>query len=370
MNNANNPKKNTSGEKNAKSFPEKNFSTPINNPPKNSDTNGPQRIELPSGVYGVYMGETGKDRLAPGRRVQRTPSENSQNPSQGNELNNYRPNPKGNNGNPQVRIPHSSSGNPSAAENGRNQKQLRYALSDAERQEIERRRAAARTKRRVAADGRINKKSKKKSPVPTLKEGLVKYISYYFKQAVDRIYMTWMGITVDLDTIIKSLIIGGMILLFAILQTTVFSRFAPFGATPDLMLALVIAIGTTEGERWGGATGLAAAFLIEAMGGTGITLLPLLYMPVGYTVGVLCTEYLRDSIVIRLIYTFGAGILRAVITAVYVNISFDKVDAGLLFSSILIPEYFSTALMAFLPHVTEWFALKAFHKSREDRISS
>ncbi|MBE6562780.1 MAG: hypothetical protein E7660_03490 [Ruminococcaceae bacterium] len=320
-----------------------------NNNQKNTPNNpesGPQKIELPGGGYGVYMGETGKGQPSPrGKR---------------------RPHPSGAPTGNRPLVPPATSGN--RPPRGTSYPQ-RYSLSDAERQEIERRHAAARAKRRAAADGRVKKYGANKMPEPTLKEGVVKYASYYLKQILDRIYMTWMGISIDLDTIIKSLIIAGMVLLFAILQTTVFARFTPFGATPDLMLALVIAVGTTEGERWGGATGLAAAFLIESLGGTGITLLPLLYVPVGYTVGVLCTEYLRDSVIIRTIYTFSAGILRAVITAIYANIAFDKVDAGLLFSSILIPEYFSTALMAFLPHVTEWFALKAFHRSREDRVS-
>ncbi len=361
--------------------------TPVN------EQKGPQRIELPGGGYGVYMGETGKEQTSPHRR-RRTPQSSTS--SQGNsekrtpsgaESNNPHlqsggqrplqgeqrgPRPEAQRGNIQnTSVPRGHYGNPAdrrTSPPGTNRP--RYALSEEERKEIERRHAAARAKRRAAADGRLSRYEKRQTAEPTLKEGIVNYINYYLKLIIDRLYMTWMGITIDIDTVIKSLIIAGMILLFAILQTTVFSRFSPFGATPDLMLGLVIAVGTTEGERWGGATGLAAAFLIEALGTSGITLLPLLYVPVGYTVGVLCTEYLRDSALIRIIYTLGAGILRAIFTAIYANIAFDKIDAGLLFTAILIPEYFSTALMSFIPHVTEWFALKAFHKSREDRISS
>lgn len=308
------------------------------NPQNNS--NGPKRFEMPDGTFGVYMGETGKAQTE-NRRPQRAEPQRSGAVA------------------PQNR-----------AASGNAQTNRRYSLSEEERRTIERRHAYDRERRRAAAEGRMSKRPANKGVVPTVSEGIVKYISYYAHSIWDRIYMGWMGVSIDLDTVIKALIIAGMILLFAMLQTTVFSRFAMFGATPDLMLGLVIAVGSTEGERWGSATGLAAAFLIEALGGGGLTLLPLLYVPVGCAVGVLCTNYLRDTVLIRIIYTAAAGVLRAVFTAIYVFAAYEKVDVGLMFASILIPEYFSTAIMSVLPHVTEWFALKAFHKSREDRISS
>lgn len=324
---------------------------PISENPQNN-SNGPEKIKLPDGTFGVYMGETGKAQTENIRR-RRTVSRQSGSAAQ------------------QGRPAGAQQGG-STAQQGRQRTYSggRYALSEEERRAIERRHAYDRAKRKAAAEGRMNKSRKNIEAEPTISEGIVKYISYYSRSIWDRIYMGWMGISIDLDTIIKVLIIAGMILLFAMLQTTVFSRFALFGATPDLMLGLVIAVGSTEGERWGSATGLASAFLIEALGGGGLTLLPLLYVPVGCAVGILSTGYLRDTALIRVIYTAAAGVLRAVFTAIYVFAAYKKVDVGLMIGSILIPEYFSTAIMGILPHVTEWFALKAFHKSREDRISS
>ena len=56
----------------------------------------------------------------------------------------------------------------------------------------------------------------------------------------------------------KGIVCALLILLCALLQTTLFARFRPFGAIPDLMLSAVIAISLLEGEKWGAVTGLFA----------------------------------------------------------------------------------------------------------------
>ena len=75
----------------------------------------------------------------------------------------------------------------------------------------------------------------------------------------------------------KGIVCGALILLLALLQTTLLARFRPFGAIPDLMLSAVIAIAVLEGEKWGCLIGLLAALVIESMGGGAIQLLPLLF---------------------------------------------------------------------------------------------
>ena len=180
--------------------------------------------------------------------------------------------------------------------------------------------------------------------------------------------MWHLGIAVNVDNIIKGAVCGALIVVFAMLQITVFSKLRPLGAIPDLMLPLVIAIGISEGERWGGVAGLAAAFLIDCLGSAGITLLPLLYVPCGFAAGVLGTYYVRDSFIIRAIFTASSGILRAVVTIIYVHLSYEAVNVPLMFGRIVVPEYFSTLLFAFIPHIAIWLSFRPFHKSRADRI--
>jgi len=274
--------------------------------------NGKQRIRLPDGTWGVYMGETGGARRRPPKRS-------------------------------------------SSARSGI---VSRYSLTPEERAEAERRKREIRASRSI-----VNSDKYKKLPQ---REG--ENVKLYHR-ILDRLRMWRLGISVNMENIIKGLVCGALIIVFVMLQITVFSKLRPFGAIPDLMLPLVIAVGFSEGERWGGASGLAAAFLIECLGSAGVTLLPLLYVPCGFIAGVLGTYYVRDSFVIRLIFTFGSGILRAVVTIIYICINFSSPSVSLMFTDRVIPEFISTFVFALLPHIAAWLSFKPFHKSRAERIN-
>ena len=234
----------------------------------------------------------------------------------------------------------------------------RYSLSEAER-------AAAEERKKNIREGRIaNNTERYRKHVEERGRGEKKF----YHVVLDKLHMWHLGLAIDMDSIIKGLVIGALILFFSMLQATVFSALKPFGAVPDLMLPSVIAIGVTEGERWGGACGLASAFLIECLGSTGVTLLPLLYVPCGFIAGVLGTYYLRDSIVIRAIFTLASGILRALFTVFYVLITYKSPSASLMFKNIIFPEFISTFVLAVIPHAIAWLSMKPFHKTRAERV--
>ncbi len=172
------------------------------------------------------------------------------------------------------------------------------------------------------------------------------------------------------DVIMKGIVCGLMILFFALLQTTVFSRFRPFGAVPDLVLPLVIAIAMTEGEKWGSVCGIAAAFLIESLGSTGATLLPILYAAVGYFCPIFTTLYFTDSIPVRALYTVTAGVGRSLMTLVY--LALHKADLAFLpmMGTVILPELAATLCLSVLAHLTVRFCLHPFHRSREERTGS
>ncbi len=174
----------------------------------------------------------------------------------------------------------------------------------------------------------------------------------------------------EAETLIKGAICGGLILFFALLQTTVFARFRPFGAIPDLCLPLIIAISMAEGEKWGSVCGLAAAFLIESLGSTGITLLPILYVAAGYFCPIITTQQLTDSIPVRILYTAVSGVARALFTLVYLALTVDTFRFFHLCGSVILPEYAASFCLAFLPHLTVHLCLHPFHKSRAERTES
>lgn len=176
-----------------------------------------------------------------------------------------------------------------------------------------------------------------------------------------------LGISINAETVMKGIVCALLIAFFALLQTTLFTRFRPFGAIPDLMLPLVIAIAMTEHERWGAICGICAAFVIESLGGESLTLLPLLYMPCGYMCGILTVHYFRDSIAVRAMYTLATSLLRGVFTAIIALSTLGGISIVTLFSKALIPEFFANIIFAALSHLVAKFCLRPFNKTREER---
>lgn len=172
------------------------------------------------------------------------------------------------------------------------------------------------------------------------------------------------------DTLARGFICAGLILFFALLQTTVFARFRPFGAIPDLMLPLVVALAMTEGEKWGAVCGLVAAFVIESLGATGVTLLPILYAAVGYFCPIVTRLHLTDSVPVRILYTAVTGVGRAIFTLIYLGFHAEPFRFFPLCGSVVIPEYAATFLLAILPHLAVHICLHPFHKSRAERTET
>ena len=168
--------------------------------------------------------------------------------------------------------------------------------------------------------------------------------------------------------ILKALVCGILLIFFALFQTTLFARFRPFGVVPDLILPLVCAIGMTEHEKWGAIFGIVAAFVIESLGGSTVTLLPLLYMPAGYLCGILTTYYLRDSITVRAIYVAGSAFLRSLFTLFTLLATVGGITLGTAFSKVVLPELLANILFGLIPHYTAKLCLRPFNKTRAEKI--
>ena len=168
----------------------------------------------------------------------------------------------------------------------------------------------------------------------------------------------------------KGMVCGGLLLLCALLQTTLFARFRPFGAIPDLMLTAVIAVAMLEGEKWGAIAGLFAAFLIESIGGGDLNLLPLLYMPAGYFAPIVTELYFTDSAPVRFMYSAAACLGRAFLTLMYLALTVADFRLGVFMLHVILPEYASTLLMSVPVHILIRTVLHPFHKSRSERIGT
>lgn len=173
-----------------------------------------------------------------------------------------------------------------------------------------------------------------------------------------------LGFSIDLETLLKSLVLAFLLILFSLLQTTLFTHFRPFGAVPDLILPLVVAVSMVFREKWGAIFGLTAAFVIESLGGSTFTILPLLYMPAGYVVGLCSVYYFRDSIAVRSLYTLITTLLRSVFTLITFAATLADLNLITVFTLAIIPEFLSTLVFSPLPHLLAKLILRPFTHDR------
>lgn len=174
------------------------------------------------------------------------------------------------------------------------------------------------------------------------------------------------GISVDKRDIYRALICTGLVIFAALTETTFFGYFRPFGATPDLVLPLVIAIGMTEGGTWGGAFGIVGGLVINSLGSVGMTPTPLVFCLAGFFAGLLLEEYFSDMIAVRGLMIFGGAVLRAVMTLIAAASDVPDFKLGEVFALVVGPEFLSTLALSPLPHVAAYLTLRWAHKSRTE----
>ena len=139
------------------------------------------------------------------------------------------------------------------------------------------------------------------------------------------------------------LILGGTLLLLCVAQVTWLAGMWPFGATPDVMLCAVLGISFFCGRQLGAIYGIAAGFLIEAIGAQGIMLLPIFYLLCGYAVGHLARTA-TGRVTAYLGYLGALVLLREGVTLVYISLTYQSIHLPQILWQILLPEAAATAI--------------------------
>ena len=182
----------------------------------------------------------------------------------------------------------------------------------------------------------------------------------------ERLHGWRLGVSLDGESIVKGLICAFLLIIFSLTQTTLFTKFRPFGAVPDLILPLTVAVAMVLREKWGAVFGLISAFIIESLGGSSFTILPILYMLTGYIVGICSIYYFRDSVAVRIIYTLFTSAARAAFTLITLFATVGDLDLLYAFTAVLIPEFAANTVFAFLPHIAAKLILRPIsYKSKE-----
>ncbi len=96
-------------------------------------------------------------------------------------------------------------------------------------------------------------------------------------------------------------IYGAVLLLSAILQTTVLSGIVVFGVVPTLYMAATISIAMYEGVGAGALFGLVLGYLVDATAGMNVGLSALTFMVVGMIAGLAAERYMLRNFIAALV---------------------------------------------------------------------
>ena len=158
-------------------------------------------------------------------------------------------------------------------------------------------------------------------------------------------------------TVIRySVWIGILLLLLAVLQVSFFPRFRLLGGIPDLMMIAVLCLSFFSGRYMGAITGIAAGFLIDAIGSTGIVILPLCYLFLGYVVGHYAKILGHANYPSYLVYLAVSLLYRALITVLLACMSYSSVNLIKILIYSVLPELLVTAIAGCILY----FPLKIF----------
>lgn len=172
------------------------------------------------------------------------------------------------------------------------------------------------------------------------------------------------GIAFDRSVVFKIIVLTLLLVFFSLLQTTFFTRFKILGSVPDLILPMVVAVAISEKEKWAAVFGLISAVVIEALVGSSLVLLPLLYVIVGYVTGLLCIHFFRGSFAVRLAFTVATSLLRSVVTFIVVISTVGGADLGSAMTKAALPELLVNIIFAVIPHFLVYILLRAVNKTR------
>ena len=164
----------------------------------------------------------------------------------------------------------------------------------------------------------------------------------------------------------KIILFSVLIFLSACLQSSFFSVFRELPALPDLVLLSVIGIAVYDGERSGAVSGVFGGVVLEAFGAGGdIMMLPLFYMLCGFFFGIAAHLLFNKNFISWLLYCVIGVVFRSMLSVVHEVLIESDVNILLIFTEIVIPEYFITLLMSPIMYFAVRAAVRPFHKKIE-----
>lgn len=150
------------------------------------------------------------------------------------------------------------------------------------------------------------------------------------------------------DGVKRIIIIGILILLSFLLQTSVFSFFPFFGAVPNIILLFVIWIALTNGSIPAMIAGFLCGLLIDIMYGTTLGVYAFFYMILGYINGYFHILFFAEASLLPLVLVFANDCIYHILTYLVFFLPQKKWNFFFYLRKNILPELIYTTVISLI----------------------
>ncbi len=148
--------------------------------------------------------------------------------------------------------------------------------------------------------------------------------------------------------IIRFILVIIEILLFYLLQTSVFPYFALAGVVPDLLMILTVSVAFTRGRIQGMLTGLAAGLLMDFCFSSIVGFYGILYLVTGYLAGFSHKIYDRNDYTLPLILVGVSELIYNLLYFVVFYMLQGRLNFGYYMYRFTVPRVIYTVLLSII----------------------
>ena len=146
---------------------------------------------------------------------------------------------------------------------------------------------------------------------------------------------------IKLSVMRRVIFYGVLFFILCVAQSSFFGRLSFLSVVPNLALGGVAAVALLDEEKCAIICGIAAGFLADAIGGSGISLSPLIFM----IAAIVCSEISKKMLshfVSWLLLMLIAAALGAMGTLLNIAVNTAGADIASIFKGLLLPEILAT----------------------------
>ena len=155
-----------------------------------------------------------------------------------------------------------------------------------------------------------------------------------------------MNLRPQAGTLKKTLILGGAIFLITVIQCSFLSGLSFINVTPNIVIGAIAAVALFEDERTVTVFSVAAGFMLDALGGSGIPISPIVMLIASVALTLISKKMLKGFFPYALLL-LAAALFAAIATCLDLLFAGRIPELSYLFSRILIPEFIFTVLFSF-----------------------